>query len=228
MRYLILVCLLFPMGYHANSQGLLQFEVYGGPSLGFYDATLSSPDADEMSLFPTMGYHLGLSAIGRISEQWQVVLQAEYLNRPVGIRQQFQNGNVIENNNTMFGNNFGNYSLGARYLIPKEKFDLYFQPSIGMAVNRDPRDFFGGMSRTSREVNTNFLVRVEFGIKKYTKRNNYFLAGLRYQQGIGTLDEIRIDASDFNSQQIDFSSQASYAGLFVGFGISTDRWFKSN
>jgi hypothetical protein len=223
MRYTILIFVLVLMANSVNSQGLLNVELYGGPSVGFFTETITGPGEDEMSLFPAKGYHLGVSVLGKIADNWQLALQGEYLNRPVGIRQHFGDGNVTDNNNSMFGNNFGIFSYGARYLIPKEKFDLYFQPSLGMAFNRDAPDFFGGMSGDSREVHNNFLLRVEFGIKKYTKRNNYFLAGLRYQQGIGKLDEIQITPTNFNTNRIDFSSQASYAGIFVGFGINSDR-----
>lgn len=228
MKFSIFTLILGLVGFQANSQGFLQFEGYGGPTVGFYNATISSPDGDEMSLFPTMGYHLGLNVIGKVSDQWQVVLQGEYLHRPIGIRQQSVNGNVIENKDSAFGNNFGNYSLGARYSVPKEKFELYVQPAIGVALNRNPPNFFGGsggFGGTTGGMNSNFLLRFDVGIKKYTKRNNYFLAGLRYQQGVGTLDELKFERTEFNSQDIDFSSRASYVGVFIGFGISTDRWF---
>ncbi|HSI75030.1 MAG TPA: hypothetical protein VK957_04030 [Lunatimonas sp.] len=227
MKFSFFILILVLVGYQANSQGILQFEGYGGPSVGFYNATISSPDGDEMSLFPTMGYQLGLGVVGKVTDQWQVVLQGEYLHRPIGIRQQAANGNVFENKDSAFGNNFGNYSLGARYTIPKQKFELYVQPAIGVALNRDPPNFSGGgFGGTTGSMSSNFLLRFDVGIKKYTKRNNYFLAGLRYQQGVGTLDELRFQRTEFNSQEIDFSSNASYVGVFIGFGISTDRWFK--
>lgn len=228
MKFSIFILILVLVGFQANSQGFLQFEGYGGPSLGFFDASISSPDGDEMTLFHTMGYHLGLSVVGKVTDQWQVVLQGEYLHRPVGIRQQLDNGNFFESKDSSFGNNFGNYSLGARYSIPKEKFELYVQPSIGVALNRDPPNFFGGgaFGSSAGGMSSNLLLRFDVGIKKYIKRNNYFLAGLRYQQGVGTLEELRFERTEFNSQEIDFSSRASYVGLFIGFGISTDRWFK--
>lgn len=206
-------------GQVSHGPGLLNFELYGGPSISYFDVDIQNAHSD-MSLFSPIDAHLGINVLTRVTDAWQVSLQAEYLRRPVGAKETNLNGETISRRSSAFDNRFGNYSIGARYNIYQGNKAYFFQPSVGLAVNNVAGDFYSGASSSTR---TGLTLRVETGVKFYNRRNNYFILGIRHQQGLNRLDQQHFPGTPSYPRSMDFTSKGSFTGLFVGYGINTGK-----
>lgn len=203
-------------------QSIISFEVYGGPSVGYVDGEGVSP-TEEIGFLQRVGYHVGGRALGHVTDNLQLLIEGEYLHRPVATQVRVPDGSVSINTNTRYSNNFGNYALGLRISPRSGPTGFYFQPSVGFALNRSDRDFFSGATQApSSHMRTSLSARIEAGVKMDIG-GNYMVFGLRHHQGFQQLDG-RIERFPAQDLTIDFRSSASYCAFFVGFGIPTG-WF---
>lgn len=203
-------------GQSAPAQGLLNFEIYGGPSQSYFKADIKNSSTD-LSLFSPIDVHFGINVLTRVNEAWQISLQAEHLRRPVSSKETPRSGSSFFRKSSIFNNQFWNYSLGARYNVYKGNKAFFFQPSAGIAVNRVfHRAFTGGRPSTK----TSLALRAEAGVKFYNRRSNYFVLGIRHQQGLNNFDKQNYPGSDTDALNVDFRSKGSFTGLFVGYGIN--------
>lgn len=109
---------------------------------------------------------------------------------------------------------------GARYNLYKGKKAFFFQPSVGLAVNRTNLQAFLGATPSTA---TSLIVRAEAGVKFYNRRNNYFVFGLRHQHGLNDFDEHQLMNSTSNPLRIESTSKGSFTGIFIGYGINTGK-----
>lgn len=205
-------------GQDITAPGLFNFEIYGGPSKSHFDVDIQNAE-NGMSLFSPVDAHMGINVLTRVTDVWQVSLQGEYLRRPVGSKETY-NGRTTSRRSTSFDKEFANYSIGARYNLYKGKKAFFFQPSVGLAVNKVHQWAFGGGSIST---NTTLTLRTEAGVKFYNRRNNYFVVGIRHQQGMNSFDKQFHAGTGPGSLSLDFRSKGSFTGLFVGYGINTGR-----
>jgi hypothetical protein len=101
------------------------------------------------------------------------------------------------------------------------------QPSLGVTVNTyfEPDLTPGSFTfESATQVNPN--LRLETGIKYYTRRKNYFVVGLHHQQGLQNLNTVSFGTAE-NSNQVGIDRKASYSSLFFGYGIDLSNWSKS-
>jgi hypothetical protein len=65
-------------------------------------------------------------------------------------------------------------------------------------------------------------LRIEGGLKMYNRRGNYFLGGIRYQQGLILMDKMNA-AVRYNERVehvLSAKSRGTYLGMFLGYGIN--------
>jgi hypothetical protein len=81
-----------------------------------------------------LSYHLGLGALTRLSDHWQLTTQAEFFVRSMAVRNpnRIGGGGVTYLGPTNY--EMPTFSLGARYNIEKENYGFYIQPSVGFTL----------------------------------------------------------------------------------------------
>ena len=209
----LFVILFFSVGLNANSQNLFNVELYGGLNKNYFQTGEPTANPDLQFSSP-LGIHAGLNFLPKIGPNWQMSIQAEWMQSAIRL----ENGNLNSGKRT---NSYGNYALGARYNVDKNTHSFYFQPAFGISVNNylDPMEgVFGAYGR--RDIH--LVARAEAGVKIYNNNSNYLLFGIRHQQGF-------ISGNPYGGEHwtdIPISSNASYTGLFMGYGINTDNWYK--
>lgn len=214
-----------------HAQGKFNLEFYGGGQRS-YNQVLITPSQPSIDPFTPMDYNLGLNFLTRINSGWQLSVQAEHATSRTNSINYPNYPNLSGSFERMFtSESFGNFSLGARYNWEKEKYGFYLQPSIGITVDNyfdfssgDSISGGGFIASSKTQVTPN--LRLEMGFKLYTKRQNYFLIGLRHQQGLSELNPISMKNTQDN-YQVDITRRGSYTSLFVGYGINFDNWKKS-
>jgi hypothetical protein len=211
----LIVLFCFFIVLNSNAQNLFDIELYGGVNKNYFQVGESATNPDLQFSSP-MGQHVGFNFLPRISQNWQLSIQTEWMRSAIKLEY-----NDFPNIMNQY-NHYGNYAIGARYNLEKEKHAFYFQPSVGISMNNylDPLvDGFGFQNK--RDVQ--FVARAEAGVKFYTKKRNYLLVGLRHQQGFAS-------TTPYGSEEwvgLPLTGRNSYTGLFLGYGINTDNWSKS-
>lgn len=198
------------------AQNLFDVEIYGGLNKNYFQA--GEPVSNEdLQISSPLGQHAGLNFLPRINEKWQLSIQGEWMRSAIKLE-------IPGFNSTNQYNNYGNYAIGARYNLEKEKHAFYFQPSIGVSINnyldQGGNSFFGVQNQRDAQ----FIARGEAGVKFYTKNRNYLLLGIRHQQGFTS----NTPYGNAEWLGLPLSGRNSYTGLFMGYGINTDNWSKSN
>ncbi|MFO7826717.1 MAG: outer membrane beta-barrel protein [Cyclobacterium sp.] len=234
--HLLLFIGCFIVSLHASAQ--IRLEVYGGPSLSYMDFETSPSNIQPQNEpYKQLSYHLGLGALTRLSDHWQLVTQAELFVRSMAVRNSgdFGTGGFTYLGPTNY--EMPTFALGARYNIEKEKYGFYLQPSVGFTLLpqeiRNPITAFNELhdnfNRDVDQVSPYGLgLRLEAGIKRYTRNRNYFMVGIRHQQGLRVTDEMVQTTSRPGEPEVRVAgrSRSSYTGLFIGFGLNTDNWKK--
>ncbi|WP_439484257.1 hypothetical protein [Cyclobacterium plantarum] len=222
---------LFFFQYQVQAQ--VKLEIYGGPTTSYMDFETRPPNTQiQNEPYMQLSYHFGLGALTRLSDHWQLVTQAELFVRSMAVRSP---GNFGTGGFTYLGpTNYEmpTFALGARYNIDKEKYGFFLQPSVGFTLLpneiREPNTAFNDINpnfnREVTQVNPYGLgLRLEAGIKRYTKNRNYFMLGIRHQQGLQVTDEMLQTSSRPGQSEVSVygSSKSSYIGIFIGFGLNT-------
>jgi len=202
--YFISIFIFMFSSIDTSAQGLFDVELYGGP-IHTYVRGGSGTNPMGIEGSGTINAHLGINLLTRLTDTWQVTLQGEMFRTTSIFTDTFSESH--------FSKNFGNIALGARYSMKRGNKDFFFQPSIGALPYREA--IFQPIGyELQRKVS--FTLRGEAGVKLYNKRDNYFLFGLRHQQGFDPL--IHHDFTDLR-----FSQYGSYTGLVIGYGINSGK-----
>jgi hypothetical protein len=168
----IIVFFCFFIRSNVQSQNLFNVEVYGGFNQNYFQTGDPTTNPDLRFSSP-LGLHAGLNFLPKIGRNWQMSVQAEWMQLAIRL----ENGNLNSGKRT---NSYGNYALGARYNLERNTHSFYFQPAFGISVNNylDPMEgVFGVYGR--RDIH--LVARAEAGVKIYNKNSNYLLFGLRHQ-----------------------------------------------
>jgi hypothetical protein len=213
---ILTILFLLSFGWNARGQHHFNIELYGGLNKNYFQTgePVTNPNLQFSS---PLGQHAGLNFLPRIGHNWQMSIQSEWMRSAIRL----DDTNVSGRNNRY--NSFGNHALGVRYNLNKTTHAFYFQPAVGISVNNylEPTEnFFGAYSR--QDIHP--VARAEVGVKIYNRNNNYLFLGLRHQQGFGS-------GTPYGSERvtdIPISGNASYTGMFIGYGIDTENWFKKN
>jgi hypothetical protein len=100
---------------------------------------------------------------------------------------------------------------------------IFPPPAFNPTVTLDPIDGLEtGLVRNTLGLGLN----AEVGYKILNRRENYFSAGLRYQQGLFTYQQLNaaIFGSDGRPGVHQVKSNGSFASAFLGYGINTSNW----
>lgn len=210
----LIVIFYFFIVLNSNAQNHFDVEIYGGLNKNYFQAGESST-FPEMDFSIPLAQHVGLNFLPRITENWQMSIQTEWMRSAIRLgAPEFNSRNIY--------NSYGNYAIGARYNLDRGNKAFYFQPGIGISINNFTQVAPDGF-RFEYRRDVQVIARGEVGVKFYNSKRNYFLVGLRHQQGFGSTEP-------YGAQGIfdmPISGRNSYTGIFMGYGINTDNWFKS-
>ncbi|MBC6366632.1 hypothetical protein [Algoriphagus sp. AK58] len=201
-------------GLELKAQSRLKMELYGGPQLMYQRSTdqIGNP----------INYHLGINMLYGITNDLQLVLQAESAraNFNYDWYPNFPNTNPALK--AFYFDSFGNFRLGLRKSWEKGTKAFFIQPNVGITVN-NYFDFSGADSTTffmaSKESRIAGNLGLEAGVKFYTGRKNYVTLGIRHQSGISALNTAEVSWGIPQQNQILVERSGTYTGLFVGYGI---------
>lgn len=213
----ILLCLGLSNGY---TQSRIKLELYTGPQYS-YQKLLNDPEPS-LNFRGAAANHLGIGLLYRIGENWQVSLQSEmsianfaydlYPNYP----------QTLQHFRSQGYDSFGNYRMGLRRTWERGNHAIFIQPSIGLTVNKywifNEADTISSFRFFTKETAVVGNFALETGLKFYTKNKNYFLIGVRHQQGLGSLNSIEFSGLP-PGQKSSIHRRGSYTGLVLGYGI---------
>lgn len=213
----------------AFSQEKTAFEFYGGPSQAFLTYKVI-PRNDFISPSNQLRYHLGTNFFLGLKNDWQLSVQFEFFKRELGTYAFSSPADTIQ---------ITGYSTEGIPLLAlgvrKTWGNLYLQPSVSLMKSPSVLDQYDRGNEWNgiplgviSESDWGVGLRLEGGVKLYNRRGNYFLGGLRYQQGIILMDKMNA-AVRFNERLehvLSAESRGTYAGLFVGYGLNGHN-FKS-
>jgi len=219
----LLVLLLFGSFSIAFSQEKFAFEFYGGPSQAFLAYEII-PRNDFISPSNEPSWHIGTNFLWKFKSDWQLTAQLEFFKRELGTFAYSSPADTIQ---------ITGYSTEGIPLLAvgvrKNWGNLYLQPSVSLmrspsVLDRYEKDeSWNGIPLGVRsESDYGFGLRLEGGLKLYNRRGNYFLGGLRYQQGLILMDKMNA-AVRYNERiehVLSAESRGTYAGLFVGYGLN--------
>jgi hypothetical protein len=213
----------------AFSQEKFAWELYGGPSQSFLTYKFI-PRNDFVSPSNELQYHLGTTFLWSLKNDWQLTAQLEFFKRELGTYAYSSPADTIQ---------ITGYSTEGIPLLAlgvrKSWGNLYLQPSVSLMKSPSVLDQYDRGNEWNgiplgviSESDWGVGLRLEGGVKLYNRRGNYFLGGLRYQQGLILMDKMNA-AVRFNERLehvLSAESRGNYAGLFVGYGLNGQN-FKS-
>ncbi|WP_373523419.1 hypothetical protein [Aquiflexum sp.] len=124
----LIVLFFFLIVQNSNAQNRFDIELYGGINKNYFQAGESATNPD-LQFSSSLGQHVGFNFLPRISQDWQLSIQTEWMRSAISLEiPSFVN---IRNQY----NHYGNYAIGVRYNLEKEKNAIYFQPSVDISMN---------------------------------------------------------------------------------------------
>ncbi|WP_075349498.1 hypothetical protein [Algoriphagus marinus] len=205
------------------SQQKFEWEFYGGPSKALLEYKVI-PRNDFISPSNELSWHIGSSFLLGLKNNWQLSAQFEFFKRELGTY------GVSRQIDTLQITGYSTEGIPLLALgIRKSIGDFYLQPSL--SVMKSPSvldqyqraDIWEGIPLGVRSLaNVGLSLRFEGGIKKYNRRGNYFLAGLRYQQGLWVMDKMNapVRYNERIEHVLSVKSRGSYLGAYVGYGVA--------
>jgi hypothetical protein len=102
---------------------------------------------------------------------------------------------------------------------------IFPPPAFNPTSTEDPID---GIETGLVKNTLGFGLSAEIKYKIYNRKENYFSAGLRYQQGLFNFQQLNapIFGSDGRPGVHQVKSTGSFASAFLGYGINTSNWSK--
>ncbi|MBC6366568.1 hypothetical protein [Algoriphagus sp. AK58] len=215
--------ILFCTSFSSYSQEKFAWEFYGGPSQAFLPYELV-PRNDFVSTSNELRYHFGTTFLWGMKNDWQLTAQLEFFKRELGTH------GFSMAKDTLQITGYSTHgipllALGAR----KSWGNIFLQPSVSLMRSPSDLDRYG-RNRMWNDIPLGVIsksdlglgVRIEGGLKKYNRRGNFFLAGLRYQKGLILMDQMNA-AVRYNERLehlLSAKSRGSYFGMFLGYGIN--------
>ncbi|GHB34442.1 hypothetical protein GCM10008106_14730 [Mongoliitalea lutea] len=218
---IFIVLLLFSIFSQVNAQSALKLELYTGPQLGYQQLVNDSRPSIEFQ--PKLANHLGLGILYSIRSDWQLAIQSEFTGIAYGYTF-YPNFPSVDDSRrfTARGGQLWNHRLGLRKSWEKGDHALYMQPMLGITKGRfidySEYDTLASFNFLTTRTSISLNKGLELGMKFYTKNKNYFLVGLRHQQGFNDL--YPTDFNWFNNAPVStIQRRGSYSGLVLGYGI---------
>ncbi|WP_194774498.1 hypothetical protein [Pararhodonellum marinum] len=217
-------------------QGLFHLELYGGFSNSYLQTT-KNPSTGNINPWNPINLQGGVNLLTKISERGFLSAQADFHRRPLGVQITEIGPNFSRESRGGAFQTLSHFSLGYRYIIQKQNYDLYFQPGFGLVKSslgsgfQDQSDTIPVQNRTFQSLSEwGIVARGEIGVKLYTEKRNYFLLAFKHTQGFTDLDKINFETTDGNEQTFNMTavSRGTHSGMVVGYGFNLDNLSKKN
>jgi len=216
----------------AQAQGKFSLELAGGPSKSYLSYENSAFEPAYQS-YTKLSWQGSLKGFYKLGNDFELGLQLDLVKRNhwryFGINEQ--------SSFSFLGDNIFQSGLMLRksYLNPNHRgfywqtgINLIFPPAPYNPVTlEEPIDGFQtGLIKSTLGLGLNG----EIGYRIFNRRENYFLFGLRYQQGLYRMEQINIPIYGITGTPAVHKvySNGSFASGFLGYGINTSNWNKVN
>ncbi|WP_057937501.1 outer membrane beta-barrel protein [Algoriphagus resistens] len=235
MKAGLFLAFFFCLSAAVMAQQKFSIEVTAGAASSFSKAT-SSVDGGNIPMQSNIGMNAGLSFLFPLSENWQLYSEVGFY--PNALR------NGVKTSKTDFGVYYPrpaqipsvlpSFSLGTRYNFEVKNQPFFIQPGLVLSTSTSlgTANEFNNPAGSSLLEQTNKVAvafRVDVGTKFMTKNDNYFVLGLRYQQGLTEMNRytnpLIYDSSKVGT--VTEVTRGSYLGVFAGYGFNSRNWKKS-
>ncbi|PZX48651.1 outer membrane beta-barrel protein [Algoriphagus chordae] len=233
MKNSLLVTLFLFLSVSAFAQRNVSVEITAGAISSFSSAT-NSVDGSKVPMENSIGGNAGLSLLFPISEKWDLYSEFGFYRN--GMRNEIKNPT---NEFYLFRSIVPpaytpSFSIGGRYNFSIKKPGFYVQPGLTLSTSTSMgamNGFDGSGESTLEQINKiGTAIRLDVGKKFMTKKDNYFLLGLRYQQGITGLNNYTnpLISNGVVLGEVTQETKGSFFGVFVGYGLNTGNWKRSS
>ena len=236
MKNLLLFSLFLIMSTVSMAQENIAIEITAGSASAFSKAT-NSVDGGNVPTHSRLGPNAGLSVLFPVSRDWQLYSEVGFY--PNALR------NGINTSDTDFGVFYPrpaqiprvipSFSLGARYNFNIKNQQFFVQPGLVLSTGSSlgAANEFNSPSGSSLLEQSNKVAlgfRVDVGTKFMTKKDDYFVVGLRYQQGLTEMNRYTNPLISGQAQigTVTEVTRGSYIGAFAGYGFNTGKRKRTN
>ncbi len=217
----------------AKAQGKFSLELSGGPSRSYLSYENSAFEPDYRS-YTKLAWHGSLAGYYGIGNDMELGLQLDLVKR--NHWRTFGNYNYLSPF-TFLGENVLQTGLMLRksYIKPNHR-GFYWQTGVSVIYPPTPFNLISdgepidGIDTGLLKSRLGLGLNAELGYKIFNRRDNYFLIGLRYQQGLYLMEHYNVPIFDMYEQMAvhQLRSNGSFASAFLGYGINTSNWSKYN
>lgn len=236
MKRCFLIFTLLILSRSIFSQEKSSFEIYSGPSKAFLPFKVYPANYNISSSSP-LSWHVGIGYVTEFSQSWQLTAQLEFVKRELGTYAFSTQADSIRI--TGYSTDLlplialgvrKNWIGFSRSFFLQPSFSIMKSPAFLDTYEPAQGDSFMGFPLGLESVSDLGLgLRLEGGVKKHLKDGNYFSIGVRYQQGLVLMDQM--NAPVFYSDRLEHvlvaKSKGSYAGIYLGFGLISQKLKKS-
>lgn len=234
MKLKLVLSGLILMIFVTESKGQRKFslELSGGPSRSFLNFDNSAFEPTFRS-YTKLAWHGSLTGYYGIGNDLELGLQLDVVKRnhwrTFGENQlspfTFLGENIFQTG-LMLRKSYLN--LNHRGFYWQTGLSVIFPPSpYNLISSGDPID---GIETGLIKSKLGLGLNAEVGYKVFNRRDNYFLIGFRYQQGLYRMEQYNIPIyNEFDEKAVhQVKSNGSFASAFLGYGINTSNWSKYN
>jgi hypothetical protein len=216
----------------AKAQGKFSLELSGGPSKSYvnYDNSAFEPAYRSYTKLAWQGSLAGYYEIGNDFElglQLALVKRNHWRSFPENDLSPFTFlGENVFQTGLMLRKSYLN--LNHRGFYWQTGLSMIFPPSpYNLISNGEPID---GIETGLIKSRLGLGLNAEVGYKIFNRRDNYFLIGIRYQQGLYLMEQYNIPIYNSDGQMAvhQVKSNGSFSSVFLGYGINTSNWNKYN
>lgn len=235
MKTVLFLSFFFCLSAAATAQQKFSIEVTAGAAGSFSKAT-SSVDGSKMPMQSNIGMNAGLSFLFPISENWQLYSEVGFYPNALrnGVNTSKSDFGVYYPRPAQIPSVIPSFSLGARYNFKIKNQAFFVQPGVVLSTSTSlgAANEFNNPTGSSLLEQTNKVAvafRVDMGTKFMTKNDNYFVLGLRYQQGLTEMNRYTNPLISDQSQlgTVTQVTRGSYVGVFAGYGFNGKNWKRS-
>jgi hypothetical protein len=221
--FLLGILLVFLFVSQVFAQEKFAWEFYGGPSQAFLSWKVI-PRNDFISPSNELSWHVGTNFLWGLKNDWQVTVQLEFFKRELGTY------GISRQIDTLQITGYSTEGIPLLALGVRKSWDnFYLQPSLSLMKSPSVLDRYDRGNEWNgiplgviSESDWGVGLRLEGGMKLYNRRGNYFLGGMRYQQGLILMDKMNaaVRYNDRLEHVLSAESRGTYLGLFLGYGIN--------
>ncbi|PRY88180.1 hypothetical protein [Mongoliibacter ruber] len=216
----------------AKAQGKFFVEISGGASDSFLNYRNSALEPAHQS-YTKLSWNGGLKGFYDLGNDLEVGVQLDFVKR----NHWRTFGANTSSAFSFLGDNVFQTGLMVRktYLNPNQR-GLYWQTGLSMIFPPEPYNpvslegTVDGLETGLIKSRLGLGLNGELGYRLFNLRENYFIIGLRYQQGLYQMEQLNIPifGNDGRPAVHQVRSYGSFASAFVGYGINTSNWNKYN